>query len=515
MKPAPAPPQVPADECQQVSRWRRSEQTAIRLLILIALSAITAPALLEPVSDPDVWWHLRTGQWIVENGTVPSTDPFSAYGQGKTWVAYSWLFEVLVHGFHRWLGLAGIVLLRVVVGLALLAAIYRLVARREPSFARGAALVALAFVALVPLLIERSWLFSILFYTLTLDVVLTLRESRPRWTVLLLPLLYAVWANVHVQFVNGFVLLGLACVAPLLDRAIGLERSGQYADTAGTRSWWTLVGVTGACVLATLLNPYGLRLYATVIELPTQAGAFRLISELQSLTFRHLSDWAVLALFGLAAFALGRRQLSTFEILLLISSAYLSFRARRDVWLVVLAALAILVTSRPRLGEADARAFVLTPWRSVVVAGGVLVLYAVVAWRSDLGEDHLRDEVAAHFPAKAAAAIEEHAWAGPLYNDYNWGGYLLWRLPSLPVAMDGRANLHGDERMQRSADTWKGLPGWDTDQELAAAGIVIAPVKYPLTSLLRLDRRFRVGHEDEVAVVFVARRAAPDQRPPD
>jgi hypothetical protein len=60
----------------------------------------------------------------------------------------------------------------------------------------------------------------------------------------------------------------------------------------------------------------------------------------------------------------------------------------------------------------------------------------------------LQEEVAAKYPAQDAAVIEDQACRGPLFNHYDWGGYLIWRLPDLPVAMDGRANLHGNERMQ-------------------------------------------------------------------
>jgi hypothetical protein len=495
---------------RQVSTWRSNEAVVVRLTILIILYATAARMLLLPVTDLDIWWHLRAGHWIVENGGVPSTDPFSTFGQDKAWIAYSWLFEVLAYGFYRWLGLAGVVVLRMALALAVLAAVHRLVARREPSFVRGTALVTLAFVALLPLLRERSWLFSILFYTLTLDAVLEMRAGQPTRGVFWLPLLYASWANLHIQFVNGLFLLGLACVAPVLDRCFGLERSGKHADTAGTRGWWALVGVTGLCVLATLLNPYGLRLYAAVIELPTQAVPFKVISELQAIPFRHLTDWAPLALVGLAVFMMGwGRKLSSFEILLLIASAILSFRAMRDVWLVVLAALAILAPYRKSPSLGPAKPFALTRWRALVVAGGVAVLLTFGAWSYDLSESHLQKQVAEHFPMQAAGVVEQHAWAGPLFNGYEWGGYLIWRLPDMPVSMDGRTSVHGDERLLRSWQTWNGLPGWDTDPELAAAGVVIADPQRPLTSLLRLDPRFTLVHEDDVAAVFVAKNANP------
>src|SRR5262249_18065075 len=103
----------------------------------------------------------------------------------------------------------------------------------------------------------------------------------------------------------------------------------------------------------------------------------------------------------------------------------------------------------------------------------------------------------------------------PLYNHLTWGGYLIWRLPGRPVSMDGRVNLHTDERMVRAFHTedglrsWMGHPdeGWSTDPELAQARLVILPVGSALTSLLRRDRRFRLVYEDAVAVVFVANQS--------
>ncbi|HMB08573.1 MAG TPA: hypothetical protein VKP69_33185, partial [Isosphaeraceae bacterium] len=103
-----------------------------RLLMVVALCVPPAAVVMRPVTDPDIWWHLRTGQWIVEHGAVPITDPFSSFGLGKPWVAYSWLFEVLVYGLYRWLGLFGIILYRVVLTFAFALSVHRLVAKREP-----------------------------------------------------------------------------------------------------------------------------------------------------------------------------------------------------------------------------------------------------------------------------------------------------------------------------------------------------------------------------------------------
>jgi hypothetical protein len=487
----------------------RQDGNLLRLVLWTALFALPAVTALQPVGEYDTWWHLRTGQWAVEHGTVPTADPFSTHGDGKPWVAYSWLFGLLFHGLYRAFGLVGIVGYRVVLAVAIVAAIQHLVARRQRHFALAAGLVAAAAVALTPLLVgERPGLFTILFCTLTLDAILTLREGGRSRAVWLLPLCYVVWANVHVQFVHGLFLLGLACAAPLADRVLGLRREGPGADVWASRGWWRLVGLTAACGLATLVNPYGIRLYSVVLEYARQKETYGIFAELHALDFREVPDWVLLGLTGLAAYALGRRpRLSAFDVLLLAAGAYFSFHAKHDLWFVVLTACA-LIAGTPGLVKAAPTSAALT-WPQRLIAAGVLALLVVIVGRQrGLTEDRLWDQVAEEFPATAATVIEERGYTGPVYNHFDWGGYLLWRLPRLGSAIDGRTNIHGDHRIKQFADTWQGRPGWDQDPDLGAARLVILQRRAPLTSLLRRDPRYRVVHEDPVAVVFVPRDAS-------
>lgn len=499
---------LPAEEAARAT----SDGTLLRLAMVVALYAIPVLVAVRPVADPiidpDIWWHLRTGQWVVQHQAVPTTDPFSQPGLDKPWVAYSWLYEVLVYGLYDRLGLIGIVIYRLVLALAVVAALHRLVMRREPHFLTATGLTALGVLAIAMLFSERPWLFTILFTTLTLDAVLGLREGRRSRLVWLLPLVFVLWANIHIQFVYGLFLLGLACAAPVLDRLLGNHQDGQTASTAGARGWWKLVALTFACLLATLLNPFHVRLYGVVLEYATQPGPFRFVNELKAPEFREPSDWCMLTLAGAAAFALGRRKrLSSFEVLLLAATGFFAFRARRDLWFVVLAALAILATARRAPVAGDQR-FVLTWKQRALVAGVTAVLALLVAWGRHLSATNLEAKVAGVFPVRAAAVVKERGYPGPLYNDFNWGGYFIWALPHLPVAIDGRTNLHGDERLVRFGGTWAGAPEFYDDLDLAAAGVVIADVQSPLASLLRRDGRFVLVHEDPVAIVFVAHRHA-------
>ncbi|MGH7831881.1 MAG: hypothetical protein ACREP8_17095, partial [Candidatus Binatia bacterium] len=174
------------------------------------------------------------------------------------------------------------------------------------------------------------------------------------------------------------------------------------------------------------------------------------------------------------------------------------------LWVVVVAAAVIIASGRSRVSAVDA--FPITPLRASLIAAAILATLSSVAWFRNLSEANLEEAVAKRYPVSAAALVERRAYPGPLYNHFNWGGYLIWRLPHLPVAIDGRTNLHGDKRMERSFNTWAGRHDWSSDPELAAARLVIGNVNHALTSLLRFDPRFELVYEDKVAAVFIARR---------
>ncbi len=483
--------------------------TSVVLVVfaLVALYTVPIQVALRPVNDPDIWWHLRAGQWICEHQALPVTDPFSQWGADKPWIAYSWLFEVLVYRLYEAFGLTGILMYRVAMSLAVVAALHRLVRRRQPHLLVATLLTAAASLAMAPMFTERPWLFTILFCTLTLDVLLDLRDGRAGRGIWLLPLVYALWANLHIQFVYGLLFLGLACLAfPFRSAA-----KGENAP-CGRCGELTCCLLTGLCLLATLANPYHVRLYGVVLEYATQPGPLRYVNELRALEFREAPDWVVLLLGTAAVFALGwRRRVSSFEVLLLVSTGFFAFRCRRDVWFLVLVAAAILASQPLPLSSKPQTRPSCWAAATTLLAGLIGLLF----WQRGLSEENLHRRVADVFPVEAAAALAEHGYCGPLFNDFDWGGFLIWALPQLPVALDGRTNLHGDERIIRIGNTYSVGPGWRDDPDLESAGIVLTDNRCPLSRVLVLDDRFQLVHEDAVARVFVHKRpTTPAFQPP-
>lgn len=501
---ASSPTQTGILDYRWITWLRQHEETVRRVVVLAVLYFIPAMWILQPVIiDPDIWWHLETGKWIAEHGTLPETDPFSSYGNGKPWIAYSWLFEIGIYELVQACGEIGILLYTLVGSWTIMLALHWIIAKRIQDFAIVCVVMTLSVVALSKVFTPRPWLLTILFFAITLEVVMSFREAKQSRIVWLLPLLYVVWANIHIQFIYGLGLLGLACVAPLID--LSVYRGTQHQPTMlwGSKSWRNLVGLTALCIVATLVTPHHVKLYAVVAELSTQTGMWEYTQEMQAPAFRAAADWAMLAVFCFALIQLGRRLLilSSFEVLLLMVAAASAFRGQRDVWFLMLASLAALVPVQPR--EA------MRQW-SMVPRGGLVSVCILVAIGSvlilghrEISETEIQHNTAKVYPIAAAAFVEQQQYAGPLYNHFNWGGFLIRRLPSLKVSMDGRANVHGDERIKRSLATWAGGPHWNDDPDLNEAAVVIASPEHALTSILQLDPRFRLTYQDDTSSVFI------------
>lgn len=475
------------------------EKTVRRLVILVLLYCIPAFQAMLPIDDPDIWWRLRIGQWIVENQSVPFVDFLSVYGSGKLWIEYSWLFDVLVYAVHAHFGLAGLVYFVVAMALIIAFVTHQLVRRAGLPFPAEIALVALALGGMKPLMTPRPWLLTIIFFSIELLIIARaghLEKERLLWA---LPLLFAIWANFHVQFIYGLAVLGLFFAEALLTTCVGWF---EYRVAAPPISAKRLALVTLACIAATMLTPYHYLLYKQIFEYIGETGIFQNISELHPMFFRSADSWLVLILTIAAAFVLGRqRKWLPYPTLLFLMGAFLAFRARRDAWFLLL--VGIWIISECVRSSTYGSSFQLS--KRQIAIGGVAIAVALyfASVGRQISEEHLQAVVETRFPVKAVNYVRANQFPGPLFNDYDWGGFLIWSLPELPVALDGRLNLYTNEGLERSIHTWEGRPEWESDPHLVNARLVISDKRRPLSSLLRIHPGYKTVYEDNTAVVFV------------
>ena len=407
------------------------------LLIGVAIFAalIEEPRLL---NDPDTYWHLKVGEWILANGAIPQVDHFSHTMKGAPWHPHEWLGELLFAIAYAKGGWAAVVICASAAFAAALVLMSRYLLRFvEPIYMLSA--IALTCVLLAPHLLARPHILMMPLLVAWSIGLLNAHDEDRAPSLSLLPAM-TVWANVHGSFVFGLLLaaaIGVGAIIPAKGRRWELA----------TR--WT-VFVT-ASVGAALITPFGAAGLTYPFMVNDMTFANSVINEWQSPNFQRLQPLQ-LCLFVVAAAVLARGlRLSFLRIALLLGLLHLALKHVRHGDLLAL--LAPLILARPiseqwlsasvKNGETSAvdRWFrSLNPPPSVaavVLASLVLVLASWAAVRSDT----LRPP-AKFAPQGALAALQASGMSGRGLNSYEFGGYLIFS--GIPTFIDGRADLFGD-----------------------------------------------------------------------
>jgi hypothetical protein len=374
-----------------------------------------------------------------------------------------------------------------------------MIKRLQADFSLAVLLVFVTGFSLSHLYTPRPWMFTILFFAIELNILMQARRSGRVRELAWLPLIFCLWANIHIEYIDGLLVLGLAFAESIA------ARWWSAAETRVKPAW--MGAALLASILATLANPYGWRVYGVVINYGSRLAAtssmLNQVSELQSMPFRDIFDFLILALAMISAAALAwQRRFVLFETFLLIFAVFASFRSQRDVWLIATVSAMILASRLVVASRTPIRVPKFAPAVAVVLAG----LAIVAGFRvMHVNNARLESDNEKTLPANAVKAVQAKGYTGLVYDDYNWGGYLMWTLRQ-PVTMDGRASFYGDERINRSVRTWSGQPDWASDPDLKSAAIVLGPTNAALTQLLRTDPHFQLAYEDKIAAVFIARK---------
>jgi hypothetical protein len=453
------------------------------------------------LADPDIWWHMRAGEWIVQNHKIPHVDPFSASTLGRAWVDYSWIFDVASYWVVAHFDLVSIIWFEMLMRLTVTAVIFSMLRTLTNGFWKPAGVTALVMLAMAAALPPRPGTFSVLFFVLELHVLVSAeRKSNPRllWG---LPALFVLWANIHIEFVTGLLVLGVLCLEPFLNKLVPVREPRTGADAFHRQLWL----VFPASLVAVLVNPYGPNLLSNVLHYARDTKIYDVIIEFHAMLFRTMNDWAVLLLVMLACFALGRaRHLRPAWALLLGWSAWMGFRSLREAWLVAILSAVIIGRSRDEEDQGPEKIVRTSlPVRLAVAATVILILLTGASVWS-LSSQRLLSQVAQTYPLGAVNYIHQNHLQGPLLNELSWGGFVIYAAPEIPPSMDGRTNLHTQDEILHTFPLWNGEAGWQNRPELQRANLILSNHSWPLAFLLRSDPRFRIAYEDRTAVLFEA-----------
>lgn len=451
-------------------------------LLLLVLSA-------RLLADPDIYWHVAAGRWIVEHGSFPHADPFSATFSGSPWIAKEWLSQLLLLGAYHAVGWNGVAILTA----AAIAAAFGLLAvalleKLDPVAALCFVLAAIVLAA--PHLVARPHALALPVMMLWSAGLVRALDARSAPSFWLLPLM-TLWANLHGGFTFGLLLVGACALEALL--------VAEAADRKAVAWHWIRFGMLA--VLAACVTPYGVESILMTQRILGLGEALGLIAEWQPQDFAKFGPFE-LCLLGAVGLVLYRGlTLPPVRILVVLGLLHMALAHVRNAELLALVAPLFLAKPLrdqlwPEQREVGAHLsrMLLASMAAIIVAATAFTTTQAVSPGPQVT------------PSAAVAAIKR-ANAGPILNDYDYGGYLIHA--GIAPFIDGRSELYGGRFIARHhrAVALQNLPDFLALLDQYKIGATLFAPERPAVALLDRLPQWERLYADDIAVVHIRKGA--------
>lgn len=462
---------------------------------LAVLAVLTVRARFD---DPDMWWHLKTGEVIWSTHSIPTTDLFSYTTNHHALIPQEWLPEALIYASYRLGGYSGMMLWLCLFGAALLIAGYVLCSIYSGN-AKVAFLGAMIvwFFATVGLSV-RPQLVGYLLLIFELLLVHLGQTRNWRW-FFGLPPLFALWVNCHGSFLFGLGVLGVFLICSFFD----FQAGPLVAEPWETHSRHRFMLAAVLSVAAAFVNPGGVRqvFYPldTMLHQPINLGNVQEWKPLVVSDPRGAGLLAVIVLVLVVLIADRTEKLFLHEAALLAIGAWLALSHQRLA--IVFGILAAPVVSR--LLQKSWDNYDAAKDRPVpnAVFGGLALVAAFLAFP---GHENLVRQVESGSPVKAVEYIKTHQLSGNMLNSYGDGGYLIWALPEHPVFIDGRADVYEWAGVLGEFGRWAMLQS-DPNAMLDKYHVDFCLLERdsPMSFVFPLMPNWKKVYSDDASVIFV------------
>jgi hypothetical protein len=408
----------------------------------------------------DLPWHVRTGQWIVENGAVPRADFYCFVREGEEWIDAQWLYQVAAFESYHALGEDGLTILNIALVIGSLTLLLAMVPAGELSMPLRALAGVVFLIGLNARIISRPELLSCLYFSAFFLTLERARRGRTR-LLALAPFIQLLWANSEGVWPIGLILIA-ACI---VDQAYEARKSAGFAWRRAV-TWPWLVAL-GASVIICLAQPYGWNGFTFPFMLLKEVATGRtmqkqMIVEIQAMwqdppIQRAEQLFFLLAAAATAAVVISGRKLRPALALFGALFIYLALNARRNISFssvalmgVLMAHLEVITATRPRW---------LTGRRLGLIFSGAAIVLSLSLSALTLGQP-LRDWDQTgrepgfgfsrrYYPVPAAAFLKSIGYEGNIINNTRLGGFLIWYgWPQWKVFSESRMEIKGEESLR-------------------------------------------------------------------
>ncbi len=458
-------------------------------------------------ADPDLWGHVRFGQDILKLGAIPSQDPYSYLTENGRWINHEWLSETLFGLLYNLAGPQGLVAFKCfcVVLIALL--MWRSLRSNGFDSIRAAEILIVVEVMLLPAMTPlRPNIFTCVMLTLLLLVLekcsRAVSDQFRMAMLLIVPVLFACWANVHGGFVLGLIVLSAWWIGSIIDtrNSATLQRK--------SKTTWVLLGVVPLSIVGTMLTPYGPDLLRFIVE--TTAVRRTDISEWQPLGITNTFGFYYLATLVVSALSLvfsrKTKRLSTLGAWFVLACApqvAYRFLPLFAIGTIILAGQHIADSGYRLYENLKSKRLLLLP---IFAAWALVVVISAVGVWSQLRDKALGQiVVSSYMPVGATSILKQRNIKGNALVQFNWGEYVIWHLgPEVKIAVDGRREtVYPNDIRALYLNFATGAGNWDAVLDMYPTDLVLMEPYVPAANLMLLKPGWVRVYSDDSAWLFV------------
>lgn len=412
------------------------------LLLIFAFCALFA---CQKISDPDFWWHLKTGEWIWNHKAIPFHDPFSYTFKGSEWINYEWLFHTIIYPLYKMGGFNALILFVIICTILTFYIVY-LTCRNVDEGNRWlsitlllwAILAACGRFAIRPQVISFLCL-ALYFYVLTLH---RMRRMKVTTAIYLLIPVQILWANIHGSFLLGIFLVAVFAFGQFFVLATKhyLDVKPLFYDSRLRE----LFAFALLLIMSSLVNPYTYRLFIIPIKTIISTEALSSIAEWIPVDVKFLGaavvDYTIwfrsFFIIGVCSFIIKMRNLKRIEnVVIFCVFSFMAFKHLRFAADFAIISCPIIASNLSQIRWHEMKTKIL-----LCVLFIALIFFSAKHSFSLIREQRIGFGVWENYPIVTASFLKGRQLKGNLFNDYGFGGYLIWSLwPDLPVFIDGRA----------------------------------------------------------------------------
>jgi hypothetical protein len=467
------------------------------------------------LGDGDTGYHIKTGQVILKNWSIPAHDFYSFHFPALSWTAHEWLAEVIMALLFEWAGLTG-----VVVFFAFVLALTHWLLYQSLK-AKSDDLILCTFVALLATAtssthwLARPHVFSILLTVIWCHCLSAYQSKNRNVFVSCLPILMLLWVNLHGGFIIGLILLGIY----LASEWVSLLTAKPESSWIHRKRAKTLLLLLLACMAACCFNPHGFDILLFPIRVTSDRFVMDRVTEFLSPNFHEPLPFKYMLLLLIGALAVSRSKVGFVDVICTMLLSYMALYSARHVSLFAIILAPVLLKALTdiagRLAEPFSTWYVtrnqnlltidhnlkgyLWPTTSLAVVT-TLVATGFITYRFD-------DK---RFPVKAVEFLHRQKIHGNVFNDDEFGDYMIYAAwPTYRVFMDGRSDMYGEKFGRDYLRIANVAPGWKQTLKKYNVSWVIFNTDSALIAALKDQPDWQSVYSDPVATIFVKNEPKP------